>query len=101
MILTLILVISFSLALPDLSVQKQEGTRAAGDDINLYWIGLNKTENEHSLLDTEVGTEKNNTLRFAGNYTGGWDNAIVVIKAWYDDGKTGNLSGYTCSSFYV
>ncbi len=87
---------SIGFALPP---EKVSGTRAAGDSINLFWIGVNNTEHpEISMLDRELDVDENNYITFAGNHSGGWDKAVVEIRAWYDLGETGDDSEYPVES---
>jgi hypothetical protein len=75
------------------------GTRSNGSPINLWWISVNRTDNQQtSVLDGLTEPNANTLIKFAGNYSGGWQNAAVEIKAWYDHGQTGNSSKYPVES---
>lgn len=61
--------------------------------ICLYRIDFIETDGS-SMLDSLIDMESSYAFAFEGNYSEGWTNAEVEIKAWYDRGLIGDYSAY-------
>ena len=60
---------------------------------HLYWIGFNDTAH-NPKIEQQVAPDGWYEFSFAGNYSQGWSNCEVNIRAWYDQGNVGDLSVY-------
>ena len=59
----------------------------------LYWIGFNETD-ETNRLDQPVAVNDWYDFTLVANYSQGWANCEIEVKAWYDWGQAGDTSLY-------